>query len=99
LRPGPSVLLHGLNRPLDGAAPFIIGVEPEVQADGAPSSPMGLSMPHTKPMWELGGFSVMSSPADTGSLSAARIMALRLALDKPYGSQLGRILEQKRKKR
>lgn len=65
------------------AAPIVIGVEGQMQADGAPSGSMGVSTPQTKHMRDLGCFSMMFSPADAGSLSAARILALRLALGKP----------------
>jgi hypothetical protein len=43
------------------AASLVVGVEVQVQADGAPSSAMGCSMPHTKHMRELGCFSMMSA--------------------------------------
>jgi hypothetical protein len=53
-------------------------------------------MPQTKHMRKLGCFSIKSSPADMGSLSAAWIIALSLALDKPLWTQLGRGVEQSR---
>jgi hypothetical protein len=40
------------------AAPLVVGVEGQVQADGAPSSPMGMSTPQTKPVRELDCFSM-----------------------------------------
>jgi hypothetical protein len=44
------------------AASVVIGVERKVQADGAPSRAMGLSMPQTKHMQELGCFSMILPP-------------------------------------
>jgi hypothetical protein len=44
------------------AAPLHVGAEGPVQADGAPSKPIGFSMPQTKHMRELGCLFMMSSP-------------------------------------
>jgi hypothetical protein len=52
-RPGPEA---------GDAAALVVGVELELEADGAPSSPMGVSMPHTEHMRELGCLSMMVSP-------------------------------------
>jgi hypothetical protein len=56
--------------------PLVVGVEGEVQSDGAPSGPMRVSMPQTKHMRELGCFSMMPPPC------AACIMASRQGLGK-----------------
>jgi hypothetical protein len=53
------------------APPVAVGVELELEADGAPSITMGLSIPHREHMLELDCFSMMSTSAATGSLSAA----------------------------
>lgn len=44
------------------APPLVVGVELEVQSDGAPSRRMGVSTPQTKLMRELGCFSMMLPP-------------------------------------
>jgi hypothetical protein len=49
----------------DGAA-LIVDIEPQLQADGASSRPMGFSMLHTKHKRELGCFSMMVSPVVMG---------------------------------
>lgn len=71
----------------DAAA--LVGIELEVWADGAPSGPMGFSMPHTKCMRESGCFSIMSAPhglcrghyiMDVGSGQISLIPSSRQAL-------------------
>jgi hypothetical protein len=61
-------LVLGLGAEAGDAAALVVGVEGQVQADGAPSDSMGLSMPHTKHMRELGCFSLMVSPVVWQSL-------------------------------
>jgi hypothetical protein len=51
-------LVLGLGPEAGDAAALVVGVEGQVQPDGAPSSPMGMSTPQTKPVRELGCFSM-----------------------------------------
>ena len=57
------------------AASLVVGVEGQVQADGAPSSPMGLSMPHAKHMRELGCFSTVAPPCALCIMASTRGLA------------------------
>ena len=65
------------------APPFVVGVERQVQADGALSDTMGLSMPQTKHMRELGCFSMMLPPC------ASRVIASTWGLGKSLPPEAG----------
>jgi len=55
-------LVLGLGLEAGDAATLVVRIELQVQPDGAPSSSMGLSMPQTKHLRELGYFSMVPPP-------------------------------------
>jgi hypothetical protein len=71
-------LVLGFGPEAGDAATLVVGVEGQVQADGAPSRPMGLSMPHTKHMRELGCFSMMLPPCAYGIIASPQGLGKRL---------------------